>query len=170
MASQKPLIMRANRLFGASLVERDLVSIEALDAANERLLELLSNSDGDIKVSLLSILVHEKQAIEEFKLIEHQVEDCGLGVIDVRNMEVPEDMAQTLNRSECWATWTIPFDHVEDTHYLATAYYLSPAVRKFWEEKLRGKLIWYATTLESVSEFLDALEEVEKKKAAFSAK
>jgi len=41
MASIKPLIMRANRLLGANLVEQELVSIDDLDEANERLAELI---------------------------------------------------------------------------------------------------------------------------------
>ena len=158
MASLKPLIMRANRLLGASLVERGLVSIEALDAANERLLELLSNGSGELRVSLLSILINEKQSVSEHRLIEHIIEEEGLGIIDIRNMEVPEELVAITNRDECWATWTVPFDLVEDTRYVATAYYLSPAVRAYWEEKATGKIIWFAAPLDSITEYLETLE------------
>ena len=41
MASVKPLIMRANRLLGANLVEQELVSVDDLDEANERVAELM---------------------------------------------------------------------------------------------------------------------------------
>lgn len=165
MASLKPLIMRANRLLGASLVERGLVSIDALDAANERLLELLSNSTGELRVSLLSILINEKRSLSENDLIGHLVEEESLGLIDVRNFDVSEDLLKKLDRSECWATWTVPFDSVEDTHYLATAYYMSPAVRAYWEEKSPGKTVWFAAPLESISEFLESLEAQEAKAA-----
>lgn len=166
MASLKPLIMRANRLLGASLVERGLVSIDALDAANERLLELLSNSDGAGRVSLLAILLNEKQSVSESRVIEHLVEDEGLGIIDVRNMDVPDELKAATRPEECWATWTVPFDLVEDTHYLATAYYMSPAVRSFWEDRLKGHVIWYAAPLESITEYLESLEAGEAKVAA----
>ena len=156
MASLKPLIMRANRLLGASLVDKGLVSIEDLDAANEKLLELLSNG-GEMRVSLLSILTHENQSLSEKKVLEHLLEEEGLGMIDVRKLDVSPDLTAALNRQECWATWTVPFDVVENIHYMATAYYMSPAVRSFWEDKTPGKVIWYAAPLESISDFLETL-------------
>lgn len=165
MASLKPLIMRANRLLGASLVERGLVTIEDLDAANERFLELLSNATGELRLSLLSILLNEKQSLQEAKLMEHLIEEEGLGIIDIRNMEVPEELASACDKSECWATWTVPFDLVEDTRYLATAYYMSPAVRTYWEQKLPGNIVWFAAPLETITDYLETLEAEEAKVA-----
>ncbi|MDQ8179480.1 hypothetical protein QEH57_02390 [Pelagicoccus sp. SDUM812005] len=160
--------MRANRLLGASLVERGLVSIEALDAANERFLELLSNASGELRLSLLSILINEKQSVQEGKLMEHLVEEEGLGIIDVRNMEVPEELVSATDRAECWATWSVPFDLVEDTRYIATAYYMSPAVRAFWEQKISGNIVWFAAPLETISDYLET-QEAEEAKAAMVA-
>ncbi|EDY84916.1 hypothetical protein VDG1235_4550 [Verrucomicrobiia bacterium DG1235] len=160
--------MRSNRLLGASLVERGLVTIEALDAANERFLELLSNASGEMRLSLLSILINEKQSLAEGKLMEYLVEEEGLGIIDVRNMEVPEELVSVTDRAECWATWTVPFDLVEDTRYLATAYYMSPAVRKFWEEKISGNIVWFAAPLETITDYLET-QEAEEAKAAMVA-
>ena len=160
MASLKPLIMRANRLLGASLVDQNLVSIDDLDKANERLLEIMSNGTVNNQASLLSILVNERQCLKEDVLLEKYVEDHGLGMIDVRNIEIPEELSMKLKVEECWATWTVPFDLVEDTRYLATAYYLSPPVRQYWEEKIKGKVIWYATSLDSIIGFLESVESV----------
>lgn len=168
MASLKPLIMRANRLLGASLVERGLVSIDDLDAANERFLELLSNASGEFRLSLLAILLNEKRSLQEAKLMEYLVEDEGLGIIDVRNMEVPEELTAATDRADCWATWTVPFDLVEDTHYLATAYYMSPAVRKHWEEKISGNIVWFAAPLDTLSDYLES-QDAEEAKAALAA-
>ncbi|MFL3659755.1 MAG: hypothetical protein ACJ07L_17110 [Opitutales bacterium] len=56
MASLKPLIMRANRLLGASLVEQGLVSIDDLDKANERLRELMESNTNGSQVGLLAII------------------------------------------------------------------------------------------------------------------
>ncbi len=169
MASLKPLIMRSNRLLGASLVDQNLVSIDDLDKANERLLEIMSEGSSNNQVSLLSILVNEMQCLQEDALFEKCIENHGLGIIDVRNIELPEEISMTLNPSECWATWTVPFDYVEDTRYLATAYYLSPPVRKHWEEKMNGKAIWFATSLESIAGFLESVESAAANAAYASA-
>ena len=81
MASLKSLIVRANRLLGASLVEKGLVSIDDLDEANDRLSEFVSSDSNSMQVSLLSILVSEKQSISEDDLLELLVEDHGGRVI-----------------------------------------------------------------------------------------
>lgn len=158
MASLKPLIMRANRLLGASLVEKGLVSIDDLDDANDRLLELMSSDSSSEQVSLLTILVNEKQAVNEDDLLDLLVEDHGLGLVDIRDIEYPEEIKATLDSKTCWATLTVPFDQVEDTLYLASAYYLSPAVRSHWEGKLDCHVVWYAATVESITDFLEKFE------------
>jgi hypothetical protein len=158
MASLKPLIMRANRLLGASLVEQGLVSIDDLDEANERLLELIASHASGRQVSLLSILVNEKRCLDENRLLEKIVEDHVLGIIDIRNIDYPEALQATLKTGECWATMTVPFDHVENTWYLATTYYLSPAVRSYWEDKIQGNVVWFASSIESITEFLEAFD------------
>ena len=38
---------------------------------------------------------------------------------------------------------------------MATAYYLSSAVRSFWEKKLGGQIIWQATTMDIIADFID---------------
>ena len=158
MASLKPLIVRSNRLLGASLVEKGLVSIDDLDEANDRLAKFDSSDSNSMQVSLLSILVSEKQSISEDDLLELLVEDHGLGLVDVRNVEYPDSLKKTLDTKVCWATLTVPFDHLEDTTYLASAYYLSPAARTYWEEKLDGHVVWFASTVESLTDFLEKFE------------
>jgi hypothetical protein len=39
----RPLLMRANRLLGAALVEHNLVKIEDLETANEKLIEVVAS-------------------------------------------------------------------------------------------------------------------------------
>jgi len=158
MASLKPLVMRANRLLGAKLVESGLVSIDDLDAANERLLELMSASKDGQQISLLSILLNEKRSLSEDVLLERLVEEQGLAPIDVCGLELPDELRDSLDIPECWATWTVPFDRVEDTTYLATAYYLSPVVQKYWQDKIEGRLVWFASTQRAIAEFLEGLE------------
>ncbi|MSU23464.1 MAG: hypothetical protein EXS32_06525 [Opitutus sp.] len=41
---------------------------------------------------------------------------------------------------------------------MATAYYLSPAVRAHWEKLLDGPILWFGTTLECIADYLEKLE------------
>jgi len=148
--------MRANRALGSSLVDHNLITIEALDAANERLLELTADEKND-SVSLLQILVYEKQSLTEEQLLAYQVEEMGLGMVDLSSYDQPYDLRKKLDEAICAATWTVPFDVEEGTHFLATAYYLSPAVRSFWERQLETPIIWFATSMENVGDFLRKL-------------
>ena len=154
--------MRANRLLGASLVDANLVKIEDLEAANERLLELLQG-DAERQATLLGVLVYEKKVLSEEDLLHHLVENEGIGLIDLRTYDVPEDFRKDVDIGSCWATWTVPFDKEEDFYLVATAYYMSPAVRTHWEKQLGSNILWYATTLEVISDLLEKLESEQKK-------
>lgn len=149
--------MRSNRQLGSALIEHNLVKFPDLDAANERLLELAGKNELR-QTSVLAILVYEKKVLREEDVLHHLVDDLGLGVIDLRGYEVPEVLKHDLDLNACWATWTVPFDHEEDFFFVATAYYLSPAVRSFWEKKLGGTVIWQATTLEIIADYLDRVQ------------
>ncbi len=149
--------MRSNRQLGSALIEHNLVQFADLDAANERLLELAASSDLR-QTSVLAILAYEKKVLREEDVLHHVVDDLGLGVVDLRGYEVPEGLKQGLDLGACWSTWTVPFDQEEDCFFMATAYYLSPAVRSYWEKKLGGTLIWQATTLEIIADYLDRVQ------------
>ena len=167
MTEYRPLLMRANRLLGSALIEHNLVKFEDLEAANERLLEVAAT--GQVRQSsVLNILVNEKKVLSEEDVLHHVVDDHGVGVVDLRGYEVPDDVRKETDLEACWATWSVPFDREEDFHFIATAYYLSPAVRSFWEKKLGGQIIWQATTMEIIADFLDRLhaERGEGKKSA----
>ncbi|MBL9214890.1 MAG: hypothetical protein JNG83_05395 [Opitutaceae bacterium] len=154
MTEYRPLLMRANRLLGSALIEHNLVKFEDLEAANERLLEVAAS--GQMRQSsVLSILVYEKKVLKEEDVLHHVVDDHGVGVIDLRGYEVPEEVKKEIELEACWATWSVPFDREEDFHFVATAYYLSPAVRAHWEKKLGGQIIWQATTMDIIADFLD---------------
>jgi hypothetical protein len=62
--------MRANRLLGAQLVEQNLVRIEDLEAANERLLESLGGDEPRRK-SLLGILAFKQNAVKEENVLAY---------------------------------------------------------------------------------------------------
>ena len=156
LTEYRPLLMRANRLLGSALIEHNLVKFEDLEAANERLLEVAAT--GQVRQSsVLSILVYEKKVLREEDVLHHVVDDHGVGVVDLRGYDVPDDVRKDLDLDACWATWSVPFDREEDFHFVATAYYLSPAVRTYWEKKLGGHIIWQATTMDIIADFLDRI-------------
>jgi hypothetical protein len=156
-SEHRPLLMRANRLLGASLVEQNLVKIEDLETANEQLLELVA-SEQPRQTTVLGILAYKLKALREEDVLQHLVDEHGLGLVDLRNYDASEELKKTLDIGACWATWTVPFDREDDFHLVATAYYLSPAVRTYWEKKYEGPIIWYGTTLEMIGDFLEKIE------------
>lgn len=154
----RSILMRANRLLGASLVEANLVTMDQLEAANEKLLELIAGGDPR-QSTLLGILAYDMKVVREDDLLQHCVDEHATGMIDLRNYDCNEELRKTLDPDICWATWTIPFDREEDFTFVASAYYLSPAVRTYWEKQLGGKLLWYGTTMEEISEFLEKVQQ-----------
>jgi hypothetical protein len=155
-AEIRSLVMRANRLLGASLVEANLVTIDQLESANEKLLDLIA--DGPPRqCTLLGVLAYDLKVISEDDVLQHCVDEHGLGLIDLNAYEGADEVRSKLNHAACWATWTLPFDRDEDFMLVASAYYLSPAVRTFWEKQLGGPVIWYGATLESIADTLERI-------------
>ena len=149
--------MRANRLLGANLVEQNLVKIEHLEAANERLLELVAEEDPR-RSTVLGVLAYEMKAVKEEDVLHHLIEDHGLGLVDLRGYDTSEELKKTVDIGACWATWSVPFDKDENFHFIATAYYMSPAVRTYWEKHFDGPILWYGTTLEMIADYLEKVE------------
>jgi hypothetical protein len=162
----RSLLMRANRLLGAGLVEHNLVKIEDLEKANERLLEIIA-SNHPRQATVLGVLAYELKVIREEDVLQHLVESEGLGLVDLRGYEPPEEAKKGLDMDACWATWSVPFDQEEDFTFVATAYYLSPAVRTYWEKRFAGPILWFGTTLEGIAEHLDRLTGPASSKAPF---
>lgn len=157
MTEHRPLLMRANRLLGSALVEHNLVKFEDLEAANDRVLELAGQGDFR-QASVLGILALEKKVLREEDVLHAVMEEHQLGVVDLRHYDVPEDIRKNLDLGMCWASWTVPYDKEEDFWLVATAYYLSPAVRTAWEKKLGGTIVWHVTTMDVIADFLDRLQ------------
>lgn len=151
------MLMRANRLLGSALVEHNLIKFEDLEAANERVLDLAGQGNFR-QASVLGLLVHEAKVLREEDLIHVMMDEHGLGVVDLRHYDVTEDIRKQLDLGMCWATWSVPYEKEEDFWFVATAYYLSPAVRTHWEKKLGGTIIWHVTSMEGVSDFLDRVQ------------
>jgi len=149
-------MMRANRLLGAALVEQNLVKIEDLETANEKFIEVVA-TDQPRQSTILGLLAYDMKVVKEDELLHHLVEAEGVGLVDLRDYDVPEDSRKNLDLGACWATWSVPFDREEEFFFVATAYYLSPAVRTFWEKQLGGPILWFGTTLESIADYLEKL-------------
>jgi hypothetical protein len=146
--------MRANRLLGANLVEHNLVKIEDLELANEKLIDVVA-TEQPRQSTILGILAYDMKVIKEDEVLHHVVETEGVGLVDLRDYDVPEESRKHLDIGACWATWTVPFDREEDFTFMATAYYLSPAVRTYWEKQLNGPILWFGTTLEGIADYLE---------------
>jgi hypothetical protein len=157
--------MRANRLLGASLVERNLVKIEDLETANEKLIEIVATGQPR-QSTILGILAFDMKVIKEDDVLHHIVESDGVGLVDLRDYEIPDDVKKNIDVGASWATWSVPFDHEEEFHFVATAYYLSPAVRAHWEKTLGGPILWFGTTLEAVADFLEKFAATQAEAAA----
>lgn len=150
----RPLLMRANRLLGAQLVEHNLVKIEDLETANEKFIDVVSG-DQARQSTILGILAYDMKVLKEDDVLHHIVETDGVGLVDLRDYDVPDDSKKNLDAGACWATWSVPFDREEEFHFVATAYYLSPAVRTFWEKQLGGPILWFGTTLDGIADYLE---------------
>jgi hypothetical protein len=149
--------MRANRLLGAALVEHNLVKIEDLEKANERLLEVISSNHAR-QSTVLGVLCYEMKVLREDDVLQHLVETEGVGLADLKHYDTLDEMKKTLDIGACWATWSVPFDREEEFYFIATCYYLSPAVRMFWEKQYGNQIIWYGTTLDVMADYLEKLE------------
>jgi hypothetical protein len=153
----RSLLMNANRRLGAALVDHNLVKIEDLETANERLLEILATNQPR-QSTVLGILAYEMKVVREDDVLTHLVETESIGLVDLREYEVSEDLKKTMDRGAAWATWSVPFDQEEDFTFIATAYYLSAAVRNYWEKQFTGPVLWFGTTLEGIADFLERVE------------
>ena len=157
MFEHRSLMMRANRLFGANLVEHNLLSIEALEEANTRFLDTAGvPGPNGLPRHLLHVLLYDSQNITEETLINHQVDELGVGMVDLRHIEIPDEL-RGKHVGQSWATLSVPFDRVDDVTTIATCYHLSPVVRDFWEKELGGRLIWYVTPLDALTEAIDQM-------------
>lgn len=168
MQEHRALILRSNRFLGSALVERGLVSVDDLESANEKFMEAIQSSELK-RASILSTLLYESKALEEQKLLEHLVDEEGLGLIDLNQIELRSLRSYNVELSLCWATSTIPFDKIEDTYMVATCYWLSAPVVKHWEELLDGRVIWYGTSTNSMTRALERIEEIHEAEDAAAA-
>ena len=159
MQQHRALILRSNRFLGSALVDKRLVSNGDLEEANVKFMEAIQSSEFK-RASILSTLIFDLKKLDESKLIDYLVDESKVGLVDLDFVELMSLRPINVDLSLCWASSTIPFDTVEGTHFLATCYYMSAPVVKHWEETLEGPVIWYGTTMASLSRALARVEEI----------
>jgi hypothetical protein len=154
--ANRNLLLRCNRYLGSALVEGDLVTLPNLEAATERLLQLVAEGDNRL-CNVLGVLAYEMKVLREEDVLQHLADDHGAGLVDLRDVELGEELKQSLDLEVCWATWTLPFDREEGFNSVASACFLSSAARTYWEKHLNGPIIWYGATIESIADQLEKL-------------
>ncbi|QXD22734.1 hypothetical protein F7C95_12365 [Opitutia bacterium ISCC 51] len=156
----QPIILRSNRFLGNNLVNHELITLDQLEEANNALLDKI-DAQNVKEASLLRILMWELDMLKESDLINFLVDQYEIGLANMgfySYLGVEEGEEPLYSLEDCWATWTVPFDQENGFYFLATAYYLSQPVIDMWEEKLAGKILWFATELVGLSTLLENAE------------
>lgn len=154
-SEHRPLLMKANRQLGLALANGNLLSVEQLQEANDRWLEWVAG--GERGASLLRVLTQSMKVLREEDLLRHAMEHEGAGLVDLRDYDVPDEFRRLPDPGVCWATWTVPFDRLDGFTCLASAYVLSPVAKAHWEAAMGGPVLWFATTLDGLTEHLGRL-------------
>jgi hypothetical protein len=171
MQQHRALILRSNRFLGSSLVNKGLITSGDLEAANEKFMDAIQSPELLKNASILTTLLYDLKVLDEARLLEHIVEEYSIGLVDLDYIKIRPLPSTEIDLSLCWASSTIPFDKVEQTYMVASCYYMSAPVVKHWEGLLDGKVVWYSTSMASMSRGLERLEDalVAEKAAAEAA-
>ena len=66
-------------------------------------------------------MVSDVKALREKELVRFTVENLQLLAVDLRSYNLTKTKEIAKDFEACWATWTVPFDLVEEIYFLATA-------------------------------------------------
>lgn len=168
MQQHRALILRSNRFLGSALVDKGLVSSVDLEAANGKFMEAIQSSELK-RASILSTLLFDLKSLDEDKLLEYMVDEERLGLVDLDFVELGSLRPMNVDISLCWASSTVPFDHVEGTYMLASCFHMSGPVVKHWEDMLDGRVLWYGTSTASLSRALERIEGIHEAEDAAAA-
>jgi hypothetical protein len=154
-SEHRSLLMKANRQLGLTLADRNLLQAEQLQEATDRWLEWVAA--GERGASLLRVITQSLKFVREEDLLRHTMEHEGAGLVDLSDFDVPDEFRRLPDLGACWATWTVPFDRLDGITCLASAYALSPVAKAHWEGRIEGPVLWFATTLDGLSEHFGRL-------------
>lgn len=153
----KGAMLRANRTFGAMLVEHGLVSLDELSEAGEMLAECLV---GPIpwRNSYLKFFVEVRKKLKEDQLLHLALDEHPeIGLVNPSSYEIPDDLRKSLDLEVCWATLSMPYDRDDGVIYIASAFNLSAGAKSQWAKHFPGLIIWSACTTADLDAALDAL-------------
>lgn len=153
----RSLILRGNRALASTLLDKQIVSSEDIEKANEHLLEFMKKERYE-DANLLKILTFKLDALDETKLLNQIAIEEKLSYVNLGTYDKAALSSTMVEYDLCRATWSIPFNNRENIHYVATANYLSEPIRKHWQETLRGYILWYLCSIETIENSLEALK------------
>jgi hypothetical protein len=156
------MLLKANRVLGTRLVEAGLTKNDDMDRANALFVERARAKDLR-RASLLWILIYESQTLDESKLMDYQLATYGLGALLLENYDVDPVILTGQSIDLMRASWTLPVDHLNGRWFLASAYYLSEVVRKYWEDQLGSRVSWM---ISPINQFEPVFEKLENDRAA----
>ena len=153
-------IAKADRHLAAELFGADTPLFNVSDAqlaeANQKLVTNKSNSTAQaVPFGILDILIGDMGVFKEEALLQYTIETHLIPPIDLRLIELNDEITKTVAKSDCIASWSLPFDREDGLYSVATTHYLAEVVRQFWEERLGKGIIWYVTSLESLRDGFD---------------
>lgn len=151
------LLLKSNRVLGTRLVEAGLTGMDDMERANQIFVERARAKDLR-RASLLWILIYESQTLDEGKLMDYQLGNHPLGAISLDNYLVDPVILGGRSLEMMRASWSLPVDHLNGRWFVATAYYLSDVVRKFWEEQLGGRISWFISPINQFEPMFEQLE------------
>jgi hypothetical protein len=95
--------------------------------------------------------------------MEYQLATYGLGALLLENYDVDPVILTGQSIDLMRASWTLPVDHLNGRWFLASAYYLSEVVRKYWEDQLGSRVSWM---ISPINQFEPVFEKLENDRAA----
>lgn len=134
-----------------------MITVQQLDMANAALLDRFAGQTIR-ESSLLKVLIFDHQVLDERALLNYQIEHRGVSGISLKHYHFDPSVLSEFDLEEVWATWTLPIDCVSGIWFVASAYMLSPFVRRYWSDKLRGEVVWYVVPMGDLEETVVGLE------------
>lgn len=128
-------------MLGGQLTDCGLITLQQLEAANAALLDRLAGEDIR-ETSLLKVLIFEQRSLDETALLNYQIEHRNVAGLSLKHYDIDPNTLKDFSADETWATWTLPIDEVDGVWFLASAYYMSPFVRRYWSDRLKGEIVW----------------------------
>lgn len=93
----------------------------------------------------------------EEDVFQYFVDEYGIGLVDLCNYDVLEELKKMMDIGVCWVIWMVLFDCEDDFYFVVIVYYLSLVVCMYWEKKFNGLIVWYGIMLEMIGDFLEKL-------------